>query len=153
MAPLIIAGCNDCHAPKIKNRDSGKVYTSHIPLTPRVQLKETCLKCHSEWNEEMALYAMDSIKAYTKAKMRKAEFWLSELIDSILEAKKTGVDKETTRKAEDQHLKAHILWEWWTAENSDGFHKPEADRESLPRSVEESQIGIEILNAAMEKRP
>jgi len=144
------AGCNDCHAPKIKDGEKGKIYTSHVPLTPRIQLKETCLKCHSSWTEETATYAIDSIKAYTKGKMRKAEFWLCELIDKIVEAKKTGVDAETIKKARDQHLKAHILWEWWTAENSDGFHNPEAARESLTRSVDESQKGIEILNAVME---
>ncbi|MEW6054578.1 MAG: ammonia-forming cytochrome c nitrite reductase subunit c552 [Nitrospirota bacterium] len=143
------AGCNDCHAPKIKNPESGKIYTSHVPLTPRVHLKETCLKCHPLWTEEMATYAIDSIKAYTKGRMRKAEFWLSELIDKIVEAKKGGVDKETIKKAQDQHLRAHILWEWWTAENSDGFHNPEAARESLTRSIDESQKGIRIISEAM----
>ncbi|MBE0425711.1 MAG: ammonia-forming cytochrome c nitrite reductase subunit c552 [Nitrospirae bacterium] len=146
------AGCNDCHVPKIKDMETGKVYTSHVPLTPKVQLKETCLKCHSEWTEEMAKYAIDSIKAYTKGRMRKAEFWLSELIDKIVEAKKEGIDNEAIKKAQDQHLRAHILWEWWTAENSDGFHNPEAARESLTRSIDESQKGIAILNAAMEKK-
>jgi len=125
------------------------VYTSHVPLTPKVQLKETCLKCHSEWTEEMATYAIDSIKAYTKGRMRKAEFWLYELIGKIIEVQKAGVDKKTIKKAYDQHLRAHILWEWWTAENSDGFHNPEAARESLTRSIDESRKGVEILNAAM----
>lgn len=46
-------------------------------------------------------------------------------------------------------IKAHILWEWWTAENSDGFHNPELARESLTQSIDESQKGIEILNSAM----
>lgn len=145
-------GCNDCHTPKIKDKTTGKIYTSHIPLTPRLQLQETCLKCHPDWTEEMAIYAIDSIKAYTKGRMRKAEFWLSELIDKIVEAKKVGVDPETIKKAQDQHLKAHILWEWWTAENSDGFHNPEAARESLTKSIDESQKGIEILNSAIQKK-
>jgi nitrite reductase (cytochrome c-552) len=146
------AGCNDCHAPKQKDGESGKVYTSHIPLTPKVQLKETCLTCHSSWTKEMAIYAIDSIKAYTKGRMRKAEFWLVALIDTIVEAKKAGVDAETIKKARDQHLRTHILWEWWTAENSDGFHNPQIARESLTRAIDESQKGIEILNAATAKK-
>jgi len=40
----------------------------------------------------MAIYAIDSAKAYVKGKIRKAEFWLSELIDKNVEAKKTDVD-------------------------------------------------------------
>jgi formate-dependent nitrite reductase cytochrome c552 subunit len=145
-------GCNDCHAPKVTDKEKGKLYTSHVPLTPKIQLKETCLKCHSEWTEEMAIYVIDSIKAYAKGRMRKAEFWLSELIDKIVEAKKSGVDTETIKKAQDWHLRAHILWEWWTAENSDGFHNPEAARESLTKSIDESQMGIKMLNDAMVKK-
>lgn len=142
-------GCNDCHTPKVKDKKTGKIYTSHFAVTPKVQLKETCLRCHPKWTEEQAKYSIDSIKAYTKGKMRKAEFWLSSLIDKIVEAKKAGVAEDVIKQAQDQHLKAHILWEYWTAENSDGFHNPEMARESLTRSVDESQKGIKILNDAL----
>jgi nitrite reductase (cytochrome c-552) len=81
--------------------------------------------------------------------MRKAEFWLAALIDKIVEAKKAGVDPEVIKQAQDQHLRAHILWEYWTAENSDGFHNPELARESLTKSVDESQKGIKLINDAM----
>ncbi|MBI4632914.1 MAG: ammonia-forming cytochrome c nitrite reductase subunit c552 [Deltaproteobacteria bacterium] len=143
------AGCGDCHMPKIKNKKTGKTYTSHFAVTSRVQLKDTCLKCHSGWTEEQARYSIDSVKAYIKGKMRKAEYWLAALIDNIEEAKKAGVDAEAIRQSQDQHLKAHILWEYWTAENSDGFHNPELARESLTRSVDESQKGIKILADAL----
>lgn len=145
------AGCDSCHMPKLKDK-KGKVYTSHFAVAPRVQLKETCLKCHPKWNEEQAMYAIDSIKVHIKGKMRKAEFWLSFLIDKIVEAKKDNVAPEIVRQAQDQHLKAHILWEYWTAENSDGFHNPEMARESLTKSVDESQKGIELLKKAMAER-
>jgi nitrite reductase (cytochrome c-552) len=141
-------GCNDCHTPKLKNK-AGKTYTSHFAVTPRVILKETCLRCHANWTEEQAKYTIDSIKAFGKGKMRKAEFWIAALIDKIVEAKKAGVDPEVIKQAQDQHLRAHILWEYWTAENSDGFHNPELARESLTRSVDESQKGIKIINDAV----
>jgi len=140
--------CDDCHTPKVKNK-AGQVYTSHFAVTPRLQLKETCLKCHPKWNEEEAKYAMDSVKAHIKGKMRKAEFWLAALIDKIVEAKKAGVAEATIKAAQDQHLKAHILWEYWTAENSDGFHNPEMAKESLTKSMNESQAGIKLLTEAM----
>jgi formate-dependent nitrite reductase cytochrome c552 subunit len=81
--------------------------------------------------------------------MRKAEFWLSELIDKIVEGKKAGLPEDLIAQAQDQHLKAHILWEYWTAENSDGFHNPEMARESLTKSVDESMKGIQIVNEAL----
>ncbi len=143
-------GCADCHTPKLKGK-GGKMYTSHFAVSPRVQLKETCLsaKCHATWTEEQAKYSIDSIKAYGKGKMRKAEFWLAALIDKIVEGKKAGLDADTIKKAQDQHLRAHILWEYWTAENSDGFHNPELARESITRSVDESQKGIKIIDDAL----
>ncbi len=141
--------CNDCHMPKIKNK-KGKVYTSHWQTSPKNYIKETCLKCHSEWTAEEAEYVIDSVKSHIRGKMRKAEFWISQLIDKIVEAKKLKVNESIIKEAQEQHQKAHILWEWWTAENSDGFHNPEQARESLTRSVEEAKKGIEILTKAME---
>ena len=58
---------------------------------------------------------------------------------------------DVIRDAQSQHLKAHILWEFWTAENSDGFHNPDLARESLTRSIDEAQKGIAILDKAMVK--
>jgi len=141
--------CDACHTPKIKDPKTGKVWTSHFAVTPRVQLKETCLKCHATWSEEQAKYSIDSIKAHIKGKLRKAEFWACALIDTIVAAKNAGVDPAIIKQAQDQHLRAHVLWEYWTAENSDGFHNPEMAKESLTKSMDESQKGIKLLNDAM----
>lgn len=136
--------CNNCHMPKIKDKN-GKIFTSHWQTSPKNYIKETCLVCHNKWTSEQAIYTIDSIKNHIKGKMRKAEFWLSNLIDKIVDAKKSGIDDDIIKSAQEQHQKAHILWEWWTAENSDGFHNPEQARESLTKSIEESKKGIELL--------
>jgi nitrite reductase (cytochrome c-552) len=147
------ASCNDCHMPKVKNAQ-GKVYTSHWQTSPRNYIRESCLsaKCHPNLTPEQANYEIDSVKNYVRGKMRKAEFWISALIDRILEAKKAGVDPAIIKEAQEYHQKAHIYWEWWTAENSDGFHNPEAARLSLTKSVEESKKGIKLLDDAMRKK-
>ena len=100
--------CNDCHMPKIKNK-AGKVFTSHWQTSPKKYIKETCLKCHNEWTEEKAVYTIDSVKNHVKGKMRKAEFWLDQLIDKIVAAKKSGIDEAIIKEAQEQHQKAHIL--------------------------------------------
>jgi formate-dependent nitrite reductase cytochrome c552 subunit len=140
--------CNDCHMPKIKSKD-GKIFTSHWQTSPKNYIKETCLNCHSKWTQEEAIYTIDSIKSHIRGKIRKAEFWLSECINKIVEAKRIGVDENIIKQAQEQHQKAHILWEWWTAENSDGFHNPKQARKSLTNSVEESKKGIEMLEKAI----
>ncbi|TPW21773.1 MAG: nitrite reductase [Elusimicrobia bacterium] len=140
--------CGDCHMPKVKNA-AGKTYTSHWQTSPKNYLKETCLRCHKKWNEAEAVYAIDSVKNHIRGKLRKSEFWLSELIDKVVEGRKAGLSEEALKPALEQHQKAHIYWEWWTAENSDGFHNPAAARESLARSMEESKKGIKLVDDAL----
>ena len=142
------AGCDTCHTPKVKGRD-GKVFTSHFAVTPRVNLKGTCLKCHKGWDEEKARYAIDSVKAHIRGKMRKAEFRISVLIDKIVAGQAAGLPPEVIKKAQDHHLKAHILWEFWTAENSDGFHNPDMAKEALLKSAQEAFDGIKVIDDAL----
>jgi formate-dependent nitrite reductase cytochrome c552 subunit len=136
--------CKDCHMPQVKN-PAGKTYTFHGQRSARYMKKDTCVRCHSGWTEEQAEYQIDAIQNYIRGKMTKAEFWLAQLIDKIAEARSLGVPENILKQARDNHDTAHILWEWWTAENSDGFHNPALARESLTRSITASQDGIKLL--------
>jgi len=60
-----------------------------------------------------------------------------------------GVAPEAIKAAQKHHDDAQTQWEWWTAENSVGFHNPAAARKSLTQSVVESQAGIKVLTDAM----
>ncbi|NWF56867.1 MAG: ammonia-forming cytochrome c nitrite reductase subunit c552 [Syntrophaceae bacterium] len=139
--------CKDCHMPKVKVK--GKPYTYHGQRSARYILKDTCVRCHPKWTVEEAEYQVDAVQNYIRGKMRKAEFWLGELINAFIRAKDLGVSEDILNEARKEHDRAHILWEWWTAENSDGFHNPEAARRSLAESMNASQKGIEILNKAI----
>ncbi|MFZ5997844.1 MAG: ammonia-forming cytochrome c nitrite reductase subunit c552 [Nitrospirota bacterium] len=138
--------CKDCHMPRVKR--GGKIYTWHGQRSARYMLKDTCVRCHP-WTEKEAEYQVDAIQNYIKGKITKAEFWLGQFIDTYAKAKAAGVPEDTLKEARKMHDTAHIYWEWWTAENSDGFHNPEAARESLARSIDTSQKGIKLLNDAM----
>jgi formate-dependent nitrite reductase cytochrome c552 subunit len=81
--------------------------------------------------------------------MRKAEYWLGQLIDSYAVAQRMGVAESVLAQARERHEEAHVLWEYWTAENSDGFHNPGLARESLTGSIAASKAGVKILNDAM----
>jgi len=61
------------------------------------------------------------------------------------------VDEETLKKARDMHETMHPLWEWWTAENSVGFHNPAIARESLTKAITLAQDGMKMLNEAAAK--
>jgi formate-dependent nitrite reductase cytochrome c552 subunit len=142
--------CKDCHMTK-KIAHNGKVTTNHQQISPRYNLKGACLNCHKDWDEEDAKYHMEAIQGYVRGKMTKAEFWISNLIDAIMKAKEAGVSKEVMDKAYDHQYDANLYWEWWTAENSDGFHNPDAARESLTRSIDASQAGIKMLKDEIAK--
>jgi nitrite reductase (cytochrome c-552) len=115
-------------------------------------VKDTCLRCHPDWTEQQAEYRIDAIQAYTRGKIRKAEFSLGELVHTYALAKDLGVGEDVFKEVRKEHDRASILWEWWTAENSDGFHNPEQARQSLAESVDASLRGIEMLNKAISQK-
>lgn len=141
--------CKDCHMPK-STAANGKKVTSHAQKSPRSRVKETCLTCHKEWDEKDALYHIDSIQHYVRGKIMKAEHWLAELIDWTVKAQMSGkVSPEIMEKVADLQYDAHLYWEWWTAENSVGFHNPQNARKSLTMSVDKSQEGVNLLRKAL----
>lgn len=142
------ADCADCHMPKVKDAKTGKVFTSHWQTSPSRYIKETCLACH-EWTEQQAQYSIDSLKNRVQGKVRKAEFWLTRMIDKFEEAKNLGVDESILNQVREKHYEAHINWEWWTASNGAHFHNPDEAVESLNKSMTISQAGIKQLDDAM----
>ena len=136
--------------PKMKQKE--KELTFHGQRSARYLLKDTCVRCHPKWTAEQAEYQVDAVQNYIRGKMRKAEFWLGELISAFVRAKDAGVGEEALNEARKEHDRAHILWEWWTAENSDGFHNPEMARQSLAESINASQKGVEFLNKAVAQK-
>jgi nitrite reductase (cytochrome c-552) len=144
--------CNDCHMPKVKDPKTGKTYTSHWQTSPKHYIKETCLTCHKKWTEQQAVYTIDSLKNKWTAKMRKAEFWLTRLIDKYDAAQNMGVDPAVLAEARTLHADAHIQYEWWSATNGAHFHNPQQFEASINKGMVASQAGIKLLDEAMAKR-
>jgi formate-dependent nitrite reductase cytochrome c552 subunit len=140
--------CHQCHMPKLKGK-GGKLFSSHGVVRPRNHIKESCLGCHPKDSVEKKLFEIDAIQNYTRGKMRKSEYWLGQLIDTYAAAQRMGVVPTVLDQARAKHEEAHVLWEWWTAENSDGFHNPDLARDSLGASITASKAGVKILNEAI----
>jgi nitrite reductase (cytochrome c-552) len=141
--------CADCHMPPARDK-SGKTFRTHGMVRPKNHVKESCLRCHPDSTVEKKLYQIEAIQNYIRGKMRKSEYWLGQLIDTYALAKRSGIDEATLAKAREKHEDAHVLWEWWTAENSDGFHNPDVARDTLTASIAASKEGVALLNKAME---
>lgn len=140
--------CHQCHMPKVKGKD-GKVYSTHAVVKPLERVKESCISCHTGITPAKAKWQIETIRNYTKGKMRKAEYWLGQLIDTYAVAARSGVSPAVLEQARGKHEEAHVLWEYWTAENSDGFHNPELARETLTASIAASKAGVKVLNDAL----
>lgn len=140
--------CHQCHMPKMKDAKTGKTYTSHWQTSPRNYIKQTCQACHGGWSEKQVLYVMDSLNARFQGKVRKAEFWLTRMVEKFEEARGAGVDEPVLSAVREKHYEAQIHWEWWTASNGAAFHNPEAATESLNKSMSISQEAIKMLDDA-----
>ena len=140
--------CHQCHMPKMKDAKTGKTYTSHWQTSPKNYIKQTCLTCHNDWKEQQAVYVIDSLNARFQGKVRKAEFWLTRMVDKFEEAKGAGVEESALNPVREKHYEAQIHWEWWTASNGAAFHNPEAATESLNKSMTISQEAIKMLEDA-----
>ena len=145
--------CADCHMPKVKNKE-GKTYTFHGQRSVKYVPGRTavCVNCHSNWTPEQAEYVIQGIQNYIRGKMRKAEFWISKLVDTYRLAEAVGVSEEVLAKAREAHSKAHPYWEWWTAENSDGFHNPELAIKSLNIAIQTAVDGVILLEKAIKEK-
>lgn len=141
--------CSSCHMPKITDPKTKKTFTSHWQTNPKHYIKETCLTCHTDWNVEKARYVMESMAGHYAGKVRHAEFWLSQLIDTFVEAQGVGLDDAVMSSARAKHTEAHANWEWWTASNGSAFHNLDQAKESLAKSALASQEGVKILRDAM----
>jgi nitrite reductase (cytochrome c-552) len=146
------AECHTCHMPKVKDPKTGKTYTSHWQTSPKHYVQETCLGCHKKWTKEQAVYSIDSLKNRWTGKMRKAEYWLTRLVDKFEAAQNMGVDAATLDEARSKHSEAHIHWEWWSATNGGHFHNPQQFEESINKGMAISQAGIKLLDDAMARR-
>jgi formate-dependent nitrite reductase cytochrome c552 subunit len=144
--------CSACHMPKVKDPKTGKSFTSHWQTSPRHYIKETCLTCHKTWTEQQALYTIDSLKNKWTGKMRKAEFWLTRLIDKFEAAQNMGVDPAVLNEVRLKHSEAHIHYEWWSATNGAHFHNPQQFEASINKGMVASQAGIKLLDDAMAKK-
>ena len=142
-------GCADCHMPKMKDKKTGKVYTSHWSTTPRHYMKQTCLQCHKDKTEKQLNRVIDGMKGYYDGKLREAESRMTDMFNAFDLALAMGVSDEVLNQARELHSVAHTNWEWWTAVNGAWFHNPQAAQLSLAKSADAAQKATKILRDAI----
>ncbi len=140
--------CVDCHMGRSTN-GAGETFTNHQMLRPAHHIDTICMGCHPDASENELRHQIAAVQNYTRGKMRNAEQSLEVLIDTYALAVRQGVSEDVLAQARRQHEIAHVLWEWWTAENSDGWHNPALARQSLLDAIAAARRGTDILHEAM----
>ncbi len=144
-------GCDGCHMPKVKDAN-GKTYTSHWATTPRAYIKETCLQCHKDRNEQQMAGILDAMNAHYMGKLREAEGSMTQMFIAFRQAQDAGITGDVIKQAQELHSVAHTNWEWWTAANGAWFHNMPQAKTSLAKSVEASKKATQILRDAVKAK-
>lgn len=142
--------CSDCHMPKMTRRD-GRTYTSHWLTSPRKHLKESCSRCHTQ-GEKWLADQITQTQEKVAERMKAAERALSDAIDAIVEANKAATrDEALLERAKRHYQTAHVHWEWWSAENSMGFHNPQEALRDLGKAIEHAKEAQVLAIRAIRK--
>jgi nitrite reductase (cytochrome c-552) len=126
-------GCADCHMPY--TRDGSIKVTDHWIRSPLMNVTNSCLVCHRDSEEEMAARVTE-IQDRTYEMMDRAELALIAAIDQIVAAKTAGATDDELEESRKFHRRAHIRWDFVSAENSMGFHSPQEATRILGDAVD-----------------
>ncbi len=111
--------CPDCHMP-FKREGSIKV-TDHWIATPLADVARACTTCHRASEAEMRARVLE-IQDRTYSLLSRAEEALIAAIDGIKLAIAAGATDAELEEPRRLHRRAHLRWDFISAENSMGFH-------------------------------
>lgn len=126
-------GCADCHMPY--TRDGSIKITDHWIRSPYMNLTNACLTCHRESEDEMAMRIRE-IQDRTYNLMDRSEVAIIAAIDAIKAAIAAGATDAELEECRKLHRKAHIRWDFVSAENSMGFHSPQEATRMLGDAID-----------------
>jgi nitrite reductase (cytochrome c-552) len=115
--------CADCHMPY--TRVGAAKVSSHWVNTPLAHINTSCTTCHGQQSEETMRQRVFAIQDRTFAQLQHAEAALISAIDGIKAAMDAGVPDDRLAEARRLHRRAHLRWDFVSAENSMGFHSPQ----------------------------
>ncbi|QOY38522.2 ammonia-forming cytochrome c nitrite reductase subunit c552 [Anaerobacillus isosaccharinicus] len=142
--------CSDCHMP-YQRVDGKKKISSHRWGSPLKTVEESCRSCHAD---KSATYLKDRVEdiqdRHVEALLEAQElntishYYVNRMITA-------GVPEAKIKEAQQHVRKAQWFWDIIAAENSKGFHNPNASIDSFRTSSIESQAAIVIATEELVK--
>jgi nitrite reductase (cytochrome c-552) len=122
--------------------------SSHWVRSPLLNINNACQTCHNVPEEEL-LDKVKTIQSRTKAQIERAAVAMTDMLDSIREAKAAGATPEQLAPIFDLQRKAMWRLDFISSENSDGFH---ADQEAVRLLAESIDFSRQAQVAALRLR-
>ncbi|HXF69467.1 MAG TPA: ammonia-forming cytochrome c nitrite reductase subunit c552 [Thermoflexus sp.] len=124
--------CADCHMPFVI--EGGIKYTSHQAASPWYRMEQACGTCHLDI--PFIRKRVEIIQTITKGLQDAAEVALVEAIEALKAIKDNpNADPKLAEEARTLFRKAHMRWDFVSAENSLGFHNPQEAMRLLAESI------------------
>lgn len=124
--------CADCHMPFVI--EGGIKYTSHQAASPWHRMEQACGTCHLDI--PFIRKRVEIIQTITKGLQDAAEVALVEAIEALKAIKDNpNADPRLAEEARALFRKAHMRWDFVSAENSLGFHNPQEAMRLLAESI------------------
>jgi nitrite reductase (cytochrome c-552) len=145
--------CADCHMPY--KREGALKISDHWVRSPLLNISRACQQCHHYPEEEIKARA-DVVQQRTHAVMRRSAMALTDMLDSINEARNAGASDEQLKTAMIMHRKAQWRLDFVAAENSMGFHAPQEATRILAEALDyarQGQIAADSTRAGTGLRP
>ncbi|MEZ4333154.1 MAG: ammonia-forming cytochrome c nitrite reductase subunit c552 [Myxococcota bacterium] len=130
--------CADCHMPY--RRAGARKFSDHRVASPLLDVNRACQTCHAGSESELLLRA-ESIQLQTFALRDRAIAAVVDLIGDLRAAVDAGLDDDALAEARTHHRRAQFLLDSVEAENSMGFHAPQAAASILAGAIDEARQG------------
>ncbi|QDT00243.1 ammonia-forming cytochrome c nitrite reductase subunit c552 [Adhaeretor mobilis] len=128
--------CSDCHMPY--ERVGAAKLSNHHVRSPMENLNAACQNCH-RGSEDQLRDRIETIQSNNAALLERAALAMTDMLDSILEAKAADVSED--QLAEVMKLQRKAMWrlDFISSENSRGFHADQEAARILGESIDYSR--------------
>lgn len=153
--PHQTVSCADCHMP-YQRVDGKKKISSHRWGSPLKTVEESCRTCHADKSPTYLKDRVKDIQTRHKTGLLEAQelsvqatYYVNRMMTRLDE----GLAIDEAKLKEAQHLLREGQWYWdiIAAENSYGFHNPDAAVDSFRRSIKASAEAVEIATIELMK--
>ena len=128
--------CADCHMPFM--REGAMKVSDHWVRSPLLNVNRACQTCHAVPEKEIEGRVV-AIQDRHHELLERAAKAVTEMLDSIVAAKKGGASDAALDPARALHRKAQWRLDFVAAENSMGFHAPQELARILAEAIDYSR--------------